>query len=78
MERLSVLRYAPVDGRPSLNAVLGVGAALDQRSRQIDQMISSPKTLVHGVPDDLSSAGDMLSHEIAGAPSVAALKRGED
>ena len=30
------------------------------------------------VSDHLSSSGDMLAHEISGAPGVAALKRRED
>ena len=54
--------------------------ALDQMltPRSVKFAIGSPKTLVHGVPDHLSGSGDMLAHEIAGAPGVAALKRRED
>ena len=40
--------------------------------------ISSPKTLVHGVSDHFARPRDMLAHEIAGAPGVAALECRED
>ena len=36
--------------------------------------IGSPKTLVHGVSDHFARSCDMLAHEIAGAPGVAAFE----
>ena len=40
--------------------------------------LGSAKPLIHRGSDHLAGSGDMLAHEIAGAPGVAALERGED